>query len=150
MQKPYNLRKAAYIMQTLYNLRTPTAIAISKNKQGDFFLKRNGTQREGKSTQVNRDWKKSRKLKSLISFENLMVKELPLSVEDGDIPTNEDSTRIKQKIRILDHPKNLIEVLNARLAISQGLNGNNIKTGTNQYRFTRTFLNGEAFRIFDL
>ena len=55
-----------------------------------------------------------------------MVKELPLSLEDGDMrklpvrtyPSNEYSTRIKQKIRILDHPKNIIEVLRARLAIA--------------------------------
>ena len=54
-----------------------------------------------------------------------MVKELPVSLDDGDMrkllvqtdPTNEDSNRIKQKIRILDHPKNLLEVLCARLAI---------------------------------
>ena len=44
-----------------------------------------------------------------------MVKEPPSSLEDGDMcelsvrtdPTNEDSTRVKQKTRILDHPKNL-------------------------------------------
>ena len=61
-----------------------------------------------------------------------MVKELPSSIEDGDMhklsvrtdPTNEDSTRIKRKIRVLDHQKNLIEVLRARLAIAQGLTGN--------------------------
>ena len=46
-------------------------------------------------------------------------------------PTNEDLTRVKQKIRILDHPKNLVEFLCARLVISQGLTGNNITTGTN-------------------
>ena len=65
-------------------------------------------------------------------------------------PANEHSTKIKRKIRILDHPKNLIEVLRARLAISKGLTGNNITTGPNQYRFTRTILDGEALRIFDL
>ena len=81
-----------------------------------------------------------------------------MSLEDGEIlelsvltdPANEDSTRIKRKIRILDHSKNLIEVLRARLAISQVLTGYNITTGTNQYRFTRTFLDGEALCIFDL
>ena len=80
------------------------------------------------------------------------------SLQDGAIrnlsvladPSNEDSTRIKRKILILDHHKNLIEVLYARLAIAQGLTGNNITTGPNQYRFTRTFLDGEALRIFDL
>ena len=63
---------------------------------------------------------------------------------------NEDSTCIKQKIPILDHPKNLIEVIRARLAIGQCITGNNITTGPNQYRFNRTFLDGEALCIFDL
>ena len=53
-------------------------------------------------------------------------------------------------IRILDQTKNLIEVLHARLVISEGLTGNNITTGPNQYCFTRTFDDGEALRIFDL
>ena len=87
-----------------------------------------------------------------------MVKELPVSLDDGDMrkfsvqkdPTNEDYTCIKRKIRILDHPKNLLEVLCARLAISQGLTGNNITTGPNQYRFTQNFLKGEALRVFNL
>ena len=87
-----------------------------------------------------------------------MVKELPSSLEYGDMRkltvrtdlSNEDSTCIKQKIRILDHPKNLIDVLRARLAISQVLTGNNITTRPNQYCSTRTFLDGEVLRIFDL
>ena len=87
-----------------------------------------------------------------------MVKELPTSLEDGNMrkllvrtdPTNEDLTCIKRKIRILEHPKNLLEVLCARLEIYQGLSGNNIATGPNQYRFTQTFLKGEALRVFDL
>ena len=82
----------------------------------------------------------------------------PSSIEDGDIrelsvltdPANEDSTRIKQKIRILDRPKNLVDVLRARLAISQGLSGNNITNGPNQYHFNQTFLDGEALRVFEL
>ena len=65
-------------------------------------------------------------------------------------PANEYSNYIKQKIRILDHPKNLIEVLHARFPIGQGLTGNNIKTGPNQYRFTRTFLDREELWFFDL
>ena len=81
-----------------------------------------------------------------------------MSLESGAIhelsvlgdPENEDSTCIKQKIRILDHTKNLIEVLRARFAIGQGLSGNNITMGPNQYRLTRTFLDGEALCIFDL
>ena len=87
-----------------------------------------------------------------------MEKEVQLSNQDGAIcellvladPSNEQSTNIKRKIRILDHPKNLIEVLRARLAIERGIIGNAITTGPNKYRFTRTFLNGEALRIFDL
>ena len=87
-----------------------------------------------------------------------MVNEVPSSLEDGHIhelsvltdPSNEDSIHIKRKIRILDHPKNLIEVIPARLAISQVLTGENITTGPNQYRFTQTFLDGEALCIFDL
>ena len=65
-------------------------------------------------------------------------------------PTNEDFTLVKQKNRILDHPKNLLEVIRARLVIAQGLTGNNITTGPNQYRFTRTFLDVEVLRIFNL
>ena len=63
--------------------------------------------------------------------------------------TNEDSNCIKQKIRILDHPKKLKDVLRERLGTYQGLTGNSITTGTNHYRFNRTFLDGEALRIFD-
>ena len=63
-----------------------------------------------------------------------MEKEVQASTQDGDIcelsvladPTNKHSTKIKQKIRILDHPKNLIEVLHARLAIEKGLGGNQL------------------------
>ena len=87
-----------------------------------------------------------------------MEKEVQSSSQDSAIcelsvladPSNEHSTKIKQKICILDHPKNLIEVLHARLAIKTGLAGNSITTGPNQYCFTRTFLDGEALRIFDL
>ena len=87
-----------------------------------------------------------------------MVKGLPLSLKDGDMhklsvhmdPTNEDLTRVKQKNRILDHPKIILEVLRKRIVIDQGLTGNNITMGPNQYRFTITFFNGEALHIFDL
>ena len=66
-----------------------------------------------------------------------MVKELPVSLDDGDMrkisgqtdPTNEDSTRVKRKIRIMDYPKNLLEVLCASIEIAQGLTRNNIMTG---------------------
>ena len=114
---------------------------------------------QGKSTRINRDWTKKRSvIATPISLEYLMGKEVQSPTQDGDIrelsvladPTNEQSTKIKRKIRILNHPKNLIEVLCARLAIGKGLIGNNITMGPNQYRFTRTFLDGEALHIFDL
>ena len=87
-----------------------------------------------------------------------MFKERPVSLDDAVMrkisvrmdPTNEDLTRVKQRIRILDHPKNLLEVLRARLAIAWGLTGNYIITGPNQYRFKKKFLNGEALRVFGL
>ena len=61
-----------------------------------------------------------------------MEKEVQSSLEYGTIRklsvladlANEDSTCIKQKISILDHPKNLIEVLRARLTIDQVLTDN--------------------------
>ena len=87
-----------------------------------------------------------------------MDKEVMSSSWDGNIrelsvlsdPSKEQSTKIKRKIRMLDHPKNLIEVLWAQLAIEKGLIGKAITTGPNKFRFTRTFLEGEALRIFDL
>ena len=63
---------------------------------------------------------------------------------------NKDSTKIKINIRILDHPKTLWRFLPARLAIAEGVTGNNITKGPKQYHFTRTFLDWEALRIFDL
>ena len=110
------------------------------------------------SIQGNHDWIKARKVTATISLNYLTEKEVQSSLEDGAIRelslfadrTNEDSTHIKQKICILDHPKDLIEVLRGRLAISQSLTRENITTGPNQYRFIRIFLDGEALRIFDL
>ena len=87
-----------------------------------------------------------------------MDKEVLSSSQDGDIrdllvlsdPENEKSTKIKQRICMLDHPKNLIEVLWDQLAIEKGLIGNAITTGPNKFCFTRTFLEGGALRIFNL
>ena len=73
-----------------------------------------------KSTRPSRDALKKRSSTSApISFEDLMDKEVLSSSQDGancelsvfSNPSNEHSTKIKRKIRILDHPKNLIEVL---------------------------------------
>ena len=89
-----------------------------------------------KCTQVDCYWTKSRKVTAPIILEDLMEKEVQSSLEDGAIcelsvladPENDDSTFIKQNIRILDHPKNLIKVLRARIAIGQGITGNNTIT----------------------
>ena len=43
-----------------------------------------------------------------------------------------------------------MEVLRDRLAIEKGLIGNAITTSPNGFCFTRTFLDGEALRIFNL
>ena len=113
---------------------------------------------QGKSSRLSCDWTKKRSGTSApISLEDLMDKEVQSSTQYGAIrelsvladSTNEQSTKIKRKIRILDHPNNLVEVLCARFAIEKGISGNAITTGPNQYRFTRTFLDGEALRIFD-
>ena len=101
-----------------------------------------------KSARPSRDALKKRSSTSApISLEDLMDKEVLSSSQDGAIrelsvladPSNEHSTKIKRKIRILDHPKNIIEVLRAQLAIKKGLIGNVITTGPNKYRFTRNF-----------
>ena len=114
---------------------------------------------QGKSARPSHEWtKKSSGTSAPISLEDLMEKEVQSSTQDGAIrelsvladPTNEQSTKIKRKICILDHPKNLIEVLHARLAIEKGISGNAITMGPNKYRFTKTFLDEEALRIFDL
>ena len=67
-----------------------------------------------KSARPSRDGPKKRWGKSApISLEDLMEKEVQSSTQDGAIcelsvlsdPTNEHSTKIKRKIRILDHPQ---------------------------------------------
>ena len=114
---------------------------------------------QGKSALLSRDCtNKKAGTSAPISLEDLMEKEVQSSTQDGAIrelsvladPTKKQSTKIKRKIRILDHPKNLIEVLCTRIAIEKVITGNAITTGPNQYRFTGTFLDGEALRIFDL
>ena len=106
---------------------------------------------QANSARSSRDALKKRSSTSApISLKHLMDKEVLLSSQDGTIcellvlsdPSNEQSTKIKQKIRILDHPKNFLEVLRARLVIKKGLIGNAITAGPNKYRFARTFLEG--------
>ena len=67
---------------------------------------------QGKSTRLNCDWTKARKgITVPISLEELLEREVQSSLQDGAIrelsvladPSNEDSTRIKRKIRILKY-----------------------------------------------
>ena len=92
---------------------------------------------QGKSTRLNCDWIKKRSgIPAPISIKDLMEKGVQSYLQDGTIrelsvladPANKDSTKINRNIRFLYHPKNLIEVLCTRLAISQGLTGNAITT----------------------
>ena len=65
------------------------------------------------SPRIDCGWKKARKVNAPISLKELIVKELPLSLEDGDMhklsvriyPTNEDSTRVKQNSQFLSPKK---------------------------------------------
>ena len=75
---------------------------------------------QAKSTRPSPDALKKRfSTYAPISLEDLMDKEVLSSSQDGTIrelsvladPSNEQITKIKRKIRILDHPKNIIEVL---------------------------------------
>ena len=68
---------------------------------------------QGKSTWHNCDWTKKRSgIAAPFSLEDLMEKEVQSSLQDGTVrelsvladPANEHSTKIKRKIRILDHP----------------------------------------------
>ena len=99
------------------------------------------------SARPSRDALKKRSSTSApISLEDLMDKEVLFSSQDGAIcelsvladPSNEQSIKIKRKIRILDYPKNLIEVLRARLAIKKGLIGNAIRPFQMASRARRT------------
>ena len=152
-QKLYILCKVAYRAHKPYNLRTLSLQEISTNQQdlkkkdsNPFFpflapsITSIMCSEQAKSARSSRDTLKKRSITSApISLEDLMDKEVLSSSQDGTIrelsvlsdPSNEQSTKIKQKIRILDHPKNLIEVLRARLAIEKGLIGNAITTGPN-------------------
>ena len=97
-QKPYNLRKAADIAQSLVQtcanavqltqihiqLRTQTNIDIFE-QNNKYILSIVSRSKKDKSKQVNCDWTKARKVNAPISPEELMVKELPSSLEDGDM-----------------------------------------------------------------
>ena len=81
---------------------------------------------QAKSARSSHDALKKRSSTSApISLEDLMDKEVLSSSQDSAVcelsvlsdPSNEQSTNIKQKIHMLDHPNNLIEVLRAQLAI---------------------------------
>ena len=83
---------------------------------------------QAKSSRCSRgEPKKMSSTSAPISPEDLMDKEVLSSSQDGEIrellvlsdPSNDKSTKIKQRIKILAHPKNLMEVLRARVAIEK-------------------------------
>ena len=92
-KKPYDIRKAAYIaqsctqtceeavqpLQSHIQLRTQTTTEIP-NKSTREILSVMAHGQKDKSTQVNCDCIKERKLNAPISIEDLMVKELPSSL----------------------------------------------------------------------
>ena len=95
--------------------------------------------------------------KGPITIEDILDGERPLEKDDVTFremslrtdPTNDSSPLIKRKFRPLDNPTKIIEVLQATLNIKQGVVGNNITTGPNQYAYWRQCLAGEALRKFN-
>ena len=83
----YNLRKTAYRAQKPYNLRTQTATDVlnklTRKKKENICVMACGE--KVRSTQVNRDWTKARKVTAPINLEDLMEKEVQLSLEYGAI-----------------------------------------------------------------
>jgi hypothetical protein len=64
-------------------------------------------------------------------------------------PTNEQSPTIKRRLRPLNNPTKMLEVLQATLIIISSVLGNNVTTGPNQYAYWRQCLAGEALRKFN-
>jgi hypothetical protein len=111
--------------------------------------------KQNESPRTSKGWSKGREFP--ITIEDVLAKETPLIKEDENVreltirtdPTNEESPRITRRIKVLDNPTNVLEVLKTRQAIREGLTGNAITTGPNQYRYVRVFLEGEALRVFN-
>ena len=155
-QKPYNLRKAADIAQSLVQtcanavqltqihiqLRTQTNIDIFE-QNNKYILSIVSRSKKGKCTN------KSRRIngKGTAIVTRGRWYERPVSAHRS-IQLGFNSHQAKNPH--LDHPKNHIDVLRARPAIALGLTGNNITTGPNQYRFTWILLDGEALIVFNL
>ena len=64
-------------------------------------------------------------------------------------PADKLSLCIKLCVKVLDNPNTVLDVLKAREAIKEGLLGNNITSGPNQYCYRRSFLAGKALRLFN-
>ena len=124
-EKLYNLRKSVYIRTSRLtrkihtNYAKPLTLCKSRTTYAPILLQLSQTNQQEKkknvsvmahsekenSTRVNHGWTKSRKINALISLEDLMVKKVPLSLEDVDIfklsvitdPTNEDSLTSSEK-----------------------------------------------------
>ena len=111
--------------------------------------------KKDRSSRVNNYWPKGRVVP--FSIEDVLEKRDQTHKDSEEMreltirtdPTDDTSLRIKQRIKVLDNPDRVLDVLKAREAIKEGLVGNNITTGPNQYRYTRSFLAGEALRVFN-
>ena len=113
------------------------------------------TSRKEKSGRTPNDWQKGRVVP--ISIKDVLEKRESVNKDSEEMreltirtdPTDENSLRIKRRIKVLDNPTRVLDVLKAREAIKEGLVGNHITQGPNQYRYTRSFLAGEALRVFN-
>ena len=103
-----------------------------------------------RSSRTGVDWPKSRVVP--ISIEDVLEKRDQIHKDSEEMqeltirmdPTDNTSLRIKRRIKVLDNPNTVLDVLKAREAIKEGLVGKNITAGPNQYCYTRSFLAGEA------
>jgi hypothetical protein len=92
-----------------------------------------------------------------VTLTDLRVKTAPFEKYDTNIrtisirlvPADADSTSIRRSIEVLDNPSNILRVLQHRTSMEEGLLGNNVTTGPNQYTFVRQFLSGESLRVFN-
>ena len=64
-------------------------------------------------------------------------------------PTNDSSPIIKRRFKPMDNPTKVLDVLQSILIIKEGVSGNNVTTGPNQYNYWRGCLEGTALRKFN-
>jgi hypothetical protein len=72
-----------------------------------------------KTPRTDKGWTKARQVTAPISLEDLTVKEQIIDKDDADMrelsvltdPADPESMRVKRRIKVLAHPKNVLEVL---------------------------------------